>query len=77
VQQLQLIAHAEAEQLLKRVRDQLKLLHNLSGKQVLLPIRAALTGKSSGAHLTDILALLSVPELRERLQRAMLGAPTV
>jgi glutamyl-tRNA synthetase len=71
------LTHAEAEQLLKNVRDQLKQLHSLSGKQVLLPIRAALTGKSGGAHLTDILALLSVPELRERLQRAMLGAPTV
>ncbi len=71
------LTHAEAEQLLRRVRDQLKQSHNLSGKQVLLPIRAALTGKSGGAHLVDILALLSVPELHERLQRAMLGAPAV
>ncbi|MCS6871208.1 MAG: glutamate--tRNA ligase [Anaerolineae bacterium] len=66
------LTHAEAEALLKSVRDQLKQSHNLSGKQVLPPIRVALTGATGGAHLTDILALLSVAEVRERLQRALL-----
>ncbi|PJF36293.1 MAG: glutamate--tRNA ligase [Candidatus Thermofonsia Clade 1 bacterium] len=70
------LTRAEAEATLKSVRDQLKQAHGLSGKQVLLPIRVALTGKIGGAHLTDILALLSVAELRERLQRALSKAPT-
>jgi len=71
------LTHAEAEALLKSVRDRLKKTHNLSGKQILPPIRAALTGTTGGPHLTDILALLSVAEVRGRLQRALSYTPAV
>ncbi|MFN7209610.1 MAG: glutamate--tRNA ligase [Aggregatilineales bacterium] len=71
------LTHAQAEELLKSLRDQLKQAHQLSGKQILPPIRAALTGSTGGAHLADILALLSVTDLRERLQRALAHSPTL
>ncbi len=71
------LTHAQAEELLKSLRDQLKQAHQLSGKQILPPIRAALTGSTGGAHLADILALLSVADLRERLQRALAHSPTL
>lgn len=70
------LTHAQAEELLKSLRDQLKQAHQLGGKQILPPIRAALTGSTGGAHLADILALLSVADLRERLQRALAHSPT-
>ncbi len=65
------LTHAEAETVLKGLRDHLKQAHNLGGKQILPPIRAALTGTTGGAHLTDVLALISVGEAQARLRAAL------
>ncbi|MFQ3535850.1 MAG: glutamate--tRNA ligase [Aggregatilineales bacterium] len=70
------LTQTEAESLLKGLRDQLRQAHNLSARQILPPIRAALTGSTGGAHLTDILALLSLSEVRTRLARALSYTPT-
>lgn len=60
-----------AEALFKGLRDQLKQSHKLNGKQVMMPIRIALTGTTGGAHLADILPLIGVEAARRRAEQAL------
>lgn len=60
----------QAETLLRDFRDKLKRERQLGGKQVLPPIRAALTGVTGGPHLTHIVALLGPETCRRRIAHA-------
>lgn len=65
-----------AEAIFKTMRAALKTSHNLGGKAIMQPLRAALTGVSGGPHLTDILVLIGAGAARRRLDQALTAVVT-
>ncbi len=60
-----------AEDLLKELRKIFKQSHEWGGQQVMLPLRAALTGSTEGPHLANIIALLDAETCHRRIERAL------
>jgi glutamyl-tRNA synthetase len=65
------ISAEAANQIFKTLREQFKQSHKLNGKQVMQPLRLALTGQLSGAHLNDIVAIIGADATRRRLDTAL------
>lgn len=65
------ISPEAAEALFKGLRERLKSNQGLNGKQIMQPIRAALTGVTGGAHLTDIVVLIGADACRRRIDQAL------
>jgi nondiscriminating glutamyl-tRNA synthetase len=59
----------EAHELLARLRSTLKQRSNLGAREVMLPIRAVLTGSIHGPNLSVVLALLGKDRCQSRVQR--------
>lgn len=56
---------------LKKMLDQLKSKLNISGKQLFMPIRIALTGEQHGPELAQIVTLLGKEKIENRIKNAM------
>ena len=61
----------EANDLLRGLMRRFRKAHGWSGRQVLFPLRAALTGTVHGPHMAAIVALLDAETMRRRLDRAL------
>jgi glutamyl-tRNA synthetase len=57
--------------LFRELREQLKSAHGWSGRAVMFPARAALTGTVEGPHLSDVAALLGREECLRRIDRVL------
>lgn len=60
-----------AQTLLDDLREDFRARHGWTGRAVMFPLRAALTGSLSGPHLADVIALLGKQACLERIQIAM------
>ncbi|MCJ7557154.1 MAG: hypothetical protein MUP90_09625, partial [Gammaproteobacteria bacterium] len=56
---------------LKDLTDAVKSATGAKGKQLFMPLRAALTGRTDGPGLQEMLALMSIDTKRKRLQEAL------
>jgi glutamyl-tRNA synthetase len=60
-----------AAALFKELRSDFKKSHGWGGQAVMFPARAALTGSTSGPHLSDVLLVLGKDEALRRVEAAM------
>lgn len=56
---------------LKKILDELKVKLNLSGKNLFMPIRIALTGELHGPELVQIVSLLGQDKIKDRIKRVI------